>query len=212
MNLDEFTKLNDLKKSGILSQEEFEQAKAKILAGESFASKNCSAVSGSNGQTIIYNSNTQSSMPSYVSEDPLPKPIKSRLTYLFLAFFLGLFGGHNFYAGYVGRGIAQLLITLFLGWLIVPLLMVIVWVVTEMIYVKKDVDERDMKPIDEVGKCAFLGCVFFVVFVILVSAYRYDSCIEASKTRNGTSSDPFDQISQRLEDNHRCIRSMFIWY
>lgn len=36
---------------------------------------------------------------------------KSRCAYIALAIFLGELGVHNFYAGYVGRGIAQLLIT-----------------------------------------------------------------------------------------------------
>ncbi len=63
---------------------------------------------------------------------------KNRIIYILLALFLGCFGIHNFYAGYVGRGIAQLLITLFLFWLIVPLLAVWIWVIVEMIVIDKD--------------------------------------------------------------------------
>jgi len=37
---------------------------------------------------------------------------KSRVAYIVLAVFLGELGVHNFYAGYVGRGVAQLLITI----------------------------------------------------------------------------------------------------
>ena len=37
---------------------------------------------------------------------------KSRAAYVVLAIFLGEFGIHNFYAGYAGRGVAQLLITI----------------------------------------------------------------------------------------------------
>jgi TM2 domain-containing membrane protein YozV len=36
---------------------------------------------------------------------------KSRTTYIVLGIFLGAFGIHNFYAGYVGRGVAQLFLT-----------------------------------------------------------------------------------------------------
>ena len=36
---------------------------------------------------------------------------KNRLAYIISAVFLGEFGIHNFYAGYIGRGIAQLLIS-----------------------------------------------------------------------------------------------------
>lgn len=63
---------------------------------------------------------------------------KSRVAYILLALFLGCFGIHNFYAGYIGRGLAQLLITLFLFWLIVPLLAVWIWVIVEMIVIDKD--------------------------------------------------------------------------
>lgn len=37
---------------------------------------------------------------------------KSMIAAALLAFFLGCFGAHNFYLGYTGRGIAQLLLTL----------------------------------------------------------------------------------------------------
>lgn len=37
---------------------------------------------------------------------------KSRVAYIILALLLGSLGIHNFYAGYTGKGIAQLCITL----------------------------------------------------------------------------------------------------
>jgi TM2 domain-containing membrane protein YozV len=71
-----------------------------------------------------------------------PYPVaaqKSRVVAALLAFFLGSLGIHNFYAGYVGAGVAQLVLTL-LGWatsvifigffLIVP---VSIWAFVEMI-------------------------------------------------------------------------------
>lgn len=63
---------------------------------------------------------------------------KNRVVYILLALFLGCFGIHNFYAGYIGRGLAQLLITVLLFWLIVPLLVVWIWVIVEMIVIDKD--------------------------------------------------------------------------
>ena len=36
---------------------------------------------------------------------------KSRIVYIVLALIFGEIGVHNFYAGYIGRGVAQLLIT-----------------------------------------------------------------------------------------------------
>ena len=69
------------------------------------------------------------------------QPAKSRSTYILLALFLGLFGIHNFYAGYQGRGIAQLLITLFTFWLIFPLIAVCIWVLIEICIIDKDAND-----------------------------------------------------------------------
>lgn len=63
---------------------------------------------------------------------------KERVAYILLGVFLGGFGVHNFYAGYVGRAVAQLLITLFLFWLVVPLIAVWIWTIVEVITVKAD--------------------------------------------------------------------------
>ncbi len=63
---------------------------------------------------------------------------KNRLTYIVLAIFLGSFGIHNFYAGYNGRGVAQLLITLFLGWLVLPWIATVIWSIVEVVVVTHD--------------------------------------------------------------------------
>ena len=63
---------------------------------------------------------------------------KSRLAYILLGLFLGGFGIHNFYAGYSGRGIAQLLITLFLFWTVVAPIAIFIWVIIEICTVAKD--------------------------------------------------------------------------
>jgi len=61
---------------------------------------------------------------------------KSRTAYILLGIFLGVFGIHNFYAGYQGKGIAQLLITVlsfgilgFIPW---------IWSIIEVITVDRD--------------------------------------------------------------------------
>lgn len=61
---------------------------------------------------------------------------KSRAVYVIMGFLLGEFGIHDFYAGYTGRGIAQLLITIlsfgllfWVSW---------IWAVVEMLTVEKD--------------------------------------------------------------------------
>jgi TM2 domain-containing membrane protein YozV len=63
---------------------------------------------------------------------------KSRVTYVLLGFFLGGLGIHNFYAGYTGRAVTQLLIMLLLGWLIVPIFVVWLWRIIEICIVTED--------------------------------------------------------------------------
>jgi TM2 domain-containing membrane protein YozV len=65
-------------------------------------------------------------------------PRKSRVVFVLLAVFLGAFGGHNFYAGYVKKGVIQLCITLFscffgslISW---------VWAIVEACMVDRDED------------------------------------------------------------------------
>ena len=62
-------------------------------------------------------------------------PPKSKVTAALLAFFLGGLGVHNFYLGYAGRGIAQLLIMVFTGWLIIPAFIVGIWAFIEFILI-----------------------------------------------------------------------------
>lgn len=71
---------------------------------------------------------------------------KSRLTFILLGIFLGGLGVHNFYAGYTGKGIAQLVISL----VSLPLMIIIIgfftlpavglWALLEAILIKVDSD------------------------------------------------------------------------
>lgn len=63
---------------------------------------------------------------------------KSRVAYVLLGLFLGVLGIHNFYAGFSGRGIAQLLICLLAGWLVVPIFALWIWNLVEIITVTAD--------------------------------------------------------------------------
>lgn len=92
-----------------------------------------------NGPTIVNNNNNNNNDngPAAFAATPVAEP-KSRLVYVLLALFLGGLGVHNFYAGRTGAAIGQLLLTLFLSWLIVPLFVVGIWVLIEMIVVTKD--------------------------------------------------------------------------
>ena len=59
---------------------------------------------------------------AHVGMKPLePLESKNKWVYILLGIFLGAFGIHNFYAGYIGRGVVKLLITIlsfgFLSWI-----------------------------------------------------------------------------------------------
>ena len=62
--------------------------------------------------------------------------VKNGIIYIVLAFFLGLIGVHNFYAGYWGRALSQLCLTIIAPWfLFVPLICVNIWVLLEILLV-----------------------------------------------------------------------------
>jgi len=63
---------------------------------------------------------------------------KDRVVYVLLGIFLGTLGIHNFYAGYIARAVSQLLITLLLGWLVIPWIAVAIWVLVEVCSVSRD--------------------------------------------------------------------------
>lgn len=69
---------------------------------------------------------------------PLYVHRRSRLTYILLGVLLGAFGGHNFYAGYTKRAVAQLLLTVlscFFGGVISW-----IWAIVEVCIVQQDDD------------------------------------------------------------------------
>lgn len=67
-----------------------------------------------------------------------PHKPKNGIVYIVLAFFLGTTGVHNFYAGYWGRGLSQLCLSLIAPWfLYIPLLFVAIWVLLELLFVNK---------------------------------------------------------------------------
>ena len=65
-------------------------------------------------------------------------PSKSRLTYVLLAFFLGMLGVHNFYAARGGTGMVQLLLNLTLFWTGTIPILVGIWIIIEILTVSTD--------------------------------------------------------------------------
>lgn len=67
-----------------------------------------------------------------------PAHAKNGIIYILLAWFLGTLGLHNFYAGYWGRALVQLTMTVVAPWfLYIPLLIVAVWAFGELLFVNK---------------------------------------------------------------------------
>jgi len=77
--------------------------------------------------------------PGYSYPQPahaLARPPKSRTTFIMLGVFLGMLGVHNFYAGYTGKAIGQLCLSvLTAGWLAVVSW---IWAIVEICIVDKD--------------------------------------------------------------------------
>lgn len=61
---------------------------------------------------------------------------KSRLAYILLGVFLGSLGIHNFYAGYTGKAVAQLLITVLSGSILG--LISYIWAIIDVCTVTRD--------------------------------------------------------------------------
>ncbi len=72
---------------------------------------------------------------------PAQHMAKSRVADVLLGIFLGGLGLHNCYAGFNGKAIAQLLISLLLGGLVIPLVAVGIWVIVEVIVVEQDAQD-----------------------------------------------------------------------
>lgn len=69
---------------------------------------------------------------------PQSQPRKSRQIYVLLGIFLGIFGVHNFYAGYIQRAVSQLCLTVltcFYGAVVSW-----IWAIVEVCTISKDYD------------------------------------------------------------------------
>ena len=68
----------------------------------------------------------------------------SRGVFILLGVLLGLFGIHNFYAGYYGKGALQSLITVTLGPIYIGMIITGIWVLIELLTVRHDADGNRM--------------------------------------------------------------------
>ena len=108
--------------------------------------------------------------------------IKSGIAYALLAWFLGIFGAHNFYAGYTRRAIAQLLLTVF-SWLLffIPLIVVQIWALADMCLINKDAQgrpfhgDRTLILIIRITAVAFYVICYLLAFMGIVGLAVYGS-------------------------------------
>ena len=90
--------------------------------------------SGPNGTQIIINN----AVPVSPYAPPPPIIYRKRMTFIILGILFGCFGIHNFYIGYAGRGVSQLLLSLILFMTPLTCLPVMLWVLFEIAFITED--------------------------------------------------------------------------
>lgn len=114
---------------------------------------------------------------------------KSAAVYLLLAFFFGFLGIHNFYAGYIWRGLIQLLMTLFAAvFLFIPLLIVGIWVFLEICFVGTDAQGIPFVPSPILRIIAIVAYLFSLFSFSYFYAPTNIWVIETVPVRSGTAS------------------------
>lgn len=90
------------------------------------------------GAVIRFDKFPVNTPPAYSSQ--YSNPPKSRLAYILLGLFLGGLGIHNFYANRPNRALGQLITTLLVGWLVIPLFAVAIWCIVDICAITTDGD------------------------------------------------------------------------
>ena len=93
---------------------------------------------------------------------------KNGLVYIVLAYFLGTTGIHNFYAGYWGRGLTQLILSI-TSWLFmfIPLIIVALVVLGEILFINKSANKQKFS-----GNRFIIWLLRFLVIISLIYAYN----------------------------------------
>ena len=95
---------------------------------------------------------------------------KSGVAYVVLGWLLGLFGVHNYYAGYTRKATIQLLITLFSGFLcFIPLVFVQVWAIAEICLINKDAADVPFREDVSLVKILRIAAVAFYIVLYFLS-------------------------------------------
>ena len=98
------------------------------------------------------------------------KVAKNGALYILLAGFLGVTGIHNFYAGYWGRGLIQLCLSL-LSWLFLflPLIFVVFWLLGEIFFQNKDAAGNRFNGNRSLIAGLRIGTVLWIVYTAYVT-------------------------------------------
>lgn len=96
------------------------------------------------GDDVSFGIEVTSGISGVPASQTIALTTKSRGTFIILGVLLGLLGIHNFYAGYYGKGAAQLAITVVLGWVYIGIIITAVWVIIELFTVKEAADGEVM--------------------------------------------------------------------
>ncbi|MBQ7285674.1 MAG: NINE protein [Alphaproteobacteria bacterium] len=100
-----------------------------------------------------------------------PAHAKNGIIYIVLAWFLGTLGLHNFYAGYWGRALVQLTMTIVAPWfLYIPLLIVGIWIFGELLFVNNGPHKVPFKGNRKI--IMLLRIIAVVVFILLFANTR----------------------------------------
>lgn len=93
---------------------------------------------------------------------------KNGIIYIILAFFLCTIGIHNFYAGYIKRGFAQIILTITSPFfMFIPLIIVSLWGLGEILFENKDVNNIPFKG----NKQIILGLRVLSIFALIYSLF-----------------------------------------
>lgn len=96
------------------------------------------------GEDVSFGARGASGISDAPASQIIARSEKSRGIFIILGVLLGLLGVHNFYAGYYGKGAAQLAITVVLGWVYIGIIITAIWVIVELFTVKEDADGNAM--------------------------------------------------------------------
>ena len=108
-------------------------------------------------------------------------PTKNGVIYILLAFFFGTIGLHNFYAGYWGRGLSQLCLTIVAPWfLFIPLLITSTWALIELLFVGKAAKGQPFSG----SKNVRLLLKMLIILVLGVSFYMTPTIVEYNISSN----------------------------